>query len=343
MTYYPPSIQLSVTDSDTPLFMRSEPETIQTIAEAAKSFLSLVEFVKEGHDFDNRATTQACSLLQRLMPGHDGRFEANEILFDLVPKHDLSCCGFTESLILLLTSSNEELVKSSLRLLDGVVIGTSPVTLFDILQTGFFNHIPQAFYEQEIHLLPQPKMYLMRIVDWFVFFSHPLQTSRIIQTKQLSIDLFQQTFTGHFFRPIVPFLAFICTNRRRITDSGQSSSFPKLIVQILKFWPFLAETTQFVLSSPITLTFVDSLDFFETDNFTFVILRHVTSNTDAWENERPAIRTKKRHIQAKLVEEGLWDVIDIRMRIRGFVSIEHQHVCLGALLIDMFGGNVPFL
>ncbi|KAK2948134.1 hypothetical protein BLNAU_16934 [Blattamonas nauphoetae] len=77
----------------------------------ADSFQSLVNFVKEGNNLTDQGTSHACRLLRENTPSSEQA--ANQILFSLVPSPDNSCSGFTESMSLLLTSSNSELVKTA--------------------------------------------------------------------------------------------------------------------------------------------------------------------------------------------------------------------------------------
>ncbi|KAK2958170.1 hypothetical protein BLNAU_6874 [Blattamonas nauphoetae] len=51
-----------------PLFVTTEPDTINTIEQATPPFLSLVAFAKEGNHFDDKTAQKACALLRRLKP-----------------------------------------------------------------------------------------------------------------------------------------------------------------------------------------------------------------------------------------------------------------------------------
>ncbi|KAK2961702.1 hypothetical protein BLNAU_3139 [Blattamonas nauphoetae] len=66
------------------LFLRTEPNNITTIEQATLSFMSLVDFIKEGNSLDDNATEQACTLLESIGKA----FDKNQILFELVPSPD---------------------------------------------------------------------------------------------------------------------------------------------------------------------------------------------------------------------------------------------------------------
>ncbi|KAK2942930.1 hypothetical protein BLNAU_22141 [Blattamonas nauphoetae] len=212
-----------------PLFLSTDPKTFQTINEASLSFQSLVDFIKEGHDLNYRATTQACTLLEGISPHYDSEFTSEQVLSELVPTPDGSCSGFTQSIVLLLTSSNEELVNASISLLAGILYRSRTPCRFDFLASGFFSLLPKAFYEQEMHLSDKHGSFLMDTAMWFLFCSRPETSRTICQSKRISTSTFQQTFINKFFHPIEPFLNFVCRNRRDITDSENELKFTLLL------------------------------------------------------------------------------------------------------------------
>ncbi|KAK2946205.1 hypothetical protein BLNAU_18881 [Blattamonas nauphoetae] len=140
------------------------PEKVRTIRQASPLFLSLVAFVREGNNLDHKATRKACALLDKITP-EDYREQAIKATFTkLVPTPDRSSSGLANSLALLLASSNEKLVESTLIFLRQILSVTPEPVLFNFIQSGFFTLLPQTFYEQELHLLPNRELHLMNIV-----------------------------------------------------------------------------------------------------------------------------------------------------------------------------------
>ncbi|KAK2953633.1 putative Dynein axonemal heavy chain 6 [Blattamonas nauphoetae] len=76
----------------TPLFLRTEPANINQVAEASQPFLSLVNFIKKGKNLNEKACRHACSLLKTIAPRNSIFLSATQILFELVPKPNGSCC-----------------------------------------------------------------------------------------------------------------------------------------------------------------------------------------------------------------------------------------------------------
>ncbi|KAK2950645.1 hypothetical protein BLNAU_14451 [Blattamonas nauphoetae] len=323
-----------------PLFPRIEPDTIETVKQASLPFSSLVDFIKKGNILNSKGTEQACGLLQRIV----SVCSVKQILFVLIPTPDHSCSGFTQSIVPLLTSSNEELVKASLSLLQTVAINFSvPTTCFDILATGLLTLLPQSFYKQEIHLFAQHRMYLMRIVISFMSCVSPSSTRVIFQNRQVSADSFKPIFIDNFLHPIQPFLEFISRNRRRITDSGDSHHFSQLLGSLIEYAPFLEEMTQFVLSSSLLMTWTDSLHFIETDVLTSDLLWFLKDGFLTWKMNAPAVQQRGQQILSKLRAEGLSDEIELHVRCTRFDFSEMWYVFLGAQLIHYLDANAPYL
>ncbi|KAK2963794.1 hypothetical protein BLNAU_1363 [Blattamonas nauphoetae] len=339
----------------TPLFLRIEPDTIHTIQQASPPFLSFVNFIKEGNNLDSEETRHACTLLTILTPSSGQKFTSDEILFELIQTGDGSCCGFANSIVTLLSSSNEEIIKSTLSLLKQVVCSRPPTTRFDIIDTKLFALLPQSFYEQDLHLLTHTGLCLMRIVNSNLFMLRPGNTQSICQKRQISVNIFQHTFIDQFFNPIIPFLNFICNGRRRIknsnisndssgsSDLNDSSDFSDLLGTIVDFSPFLKETTQYILSSPLALALTDCFHFYETDEAITILFERLMRGVGAWPREGQDVRKRWQRILVKLDDEGFSDEIELHFRCGGWTFTERGRVLIGARLIHMLGGNTRFM
>ncbi|KAK2941305.1 hypothetical protein BLNAU_23400 [Blattamonas nauphoetae] len=272
----------------TPLFLITNPETIETIEEASQNFLSLVTFISKGNHLDDNGTEQACALLATLSQ----KFPPHDIFLELVPRLDGSCSGFTESILPLITSSNEALANSSLQFLDFSLTCEWTSTRLNFLMTGFFQHLPREFYLQRIHVVGEHGLPLMRIVSSYMFCAHPGVLKTITGESQNSMDAFHQIFMEKFFRPVQPFLEFIFTKRHEIKNSEQSPTFSDLLTTLLATSPHLEEMTQFVLSSSFTLAYTDSIYFFKTHRLDIELLRGLKVDIDAWRKEGPAVQKR---------------------------------------------------
>ncbi|KAK2953593.1 hypothetical protein BLNAU_11457 [Blattamonas nauphoetae] len=305
--------------------------------------MSLVDFIKEGNTLDETGTQHACALLERIIHQFGSSFSSDQILFELAPKPDGSCSGFAESIVLLLRSSNEELVKSTLSLLNGIMIDASYATRFDFIATGFFVLLPKSFYEHDMHLLTRQSFFLMRIVKWFVSCSEPSSTRSLCQERNISLATFEQTFMDKYFHPIHPFLESICTKRHQIEDCEDSYYFSELIATLLTHAPFLDQMTQSVLSSPLAVAFADSLAFFETHIISHTLIYCVLDGIRGSSIGGRAFRKRCNLVVAQLREESLDDEIELHLQKDESDFMADRYVFVEATLLHTLGGNVPFL
>ncbi|KAK2955662.1 hypothetical protein BLNAU_9352 [Blattamonas nauphoetae] len=327
----------------TPLFLRIDPDIIGRVYDRSDVFLSLVGFVKEGNDLDDKATKQACAVLRAYTPkDEETNMDASCVLYDLVPTDPDSCSGFTKSILPLLASCNEKLIKATLKLLSRVLLEATADELFSFIASGFFSLLPKAFYEQEMHLLTQPRLYLMQIVNSFHHLSHVDTTSRICESKSISRDSFKEIFITKYLDPIKPFLEFICNNRRRIIDSPNSTRFSLYLGQILKFSVRLEVAKEFELLSSFALTYTDCLPHFETDFVIVYLLESVIYGIRYWRKGGPAGQKLIKQMLLKLGKEGVSDEIELQVRYSRFHIFLKRDVFFGDHLMHCLGGNVPF-
>ncbi|KAK2942556.1 putative D-isomer specific 2-hydroxyacid dehydrogenase, NAD binding domain containing protein [Blattamonas nauphoetae] len=295
-----------------PYFLRTDPESIKAINEASRSYLSLVDFIKEGNKLSDKGTRQACALLHRIENPFSRPLTAEQLFSQLVPTRDGSCSGFTNSMITLLTSSNEELIQSTLSLLSHVVgmFDLGPIN-FDFLASGFFSLLPQAFYEQDMHL----------------------SNRRVCQPRHISKSTYQRTFMDKFFHPIEPFLDFVCRNRRDIADSDYTWTFSYLLESIVDYSTFQVQMTQFLLSSLLALTLTDFLLFIETDKSVGSLLWGLKNVFREWKREHPAVRKRGQQILSKLREEGISDEFELYLQNSRFTFFQDEYIFIGARVI----------
>ncbi|KAK2950643.1 hypothetical protein BLNAU_14449 [Blattamonas nauphoetae] len=330
------SSQVSTNQLNFPLFLCTRPEDVKTLDQLTTLLLSLVTDFGDGYDFGTQGSIQARALLRRLLPIFR-TVEAKRSHLE-----DGSFSRLTESLVSLLNCSNKDLVQTTLYCLSGICCDLDRFVLFDFVEAELISLLPQEFFLQEMHLCIQPELSLMNTLIWFTRCVRPEHSREICDYRQLSMDTFNRIFTDKFFRPIKPFLDFVCHNRRRIADTWSSHRFPWLLGVIIGSSPFLEQMTLFVLSSPIVFAFMDSLIFFESDKMTHSLLQTFMDDIIHWQAEDPAVQQREKLIMAKLREEGLADEIELRFRFHWFDFGRGSEVFLGAQVMHCLGGNVPF-
>ncbi|KAK2955125.1 hypothetical protein BLNAU_9854 [Blattamonas nauphoetae] len=267
-------------------FLLNKHSHIKSLDNASKYYLSLACFIEELHYLDGSMTYYACRFLRYLIPAYWNEFSPDDILYELVPVHDGSCSGFAESIVILLTSSNEDLVKAALELLDGLVCSADPANHFDLLATGLFDSLPESLYEEYMNYLQAPNKSLMNIVT--------------------------MTFIDYFLEPIKPFLEIIFTFRRQFEGENEALIFSNFLAATVEFSLIQEQKTQPVLSSSsFALAYTDSLALFDASKINSTLLHGASDCVrPSWE-EYPAVLKRGRRVFAKLREEGFSDEIEL--------------------------------
>ncbi|KAK2963547.1 hypothetical protein BLNAU_1590 [Blattamonas nauphoetae] len=155
--------------------------------------MALVAFVKEGNKLDDKATEQACKVLYTFWPGRGRRDSYPHYLIDSIPTFDGSCPDFIESIMLLLTSSNEKLIKTTLSVLEAILRRASPIVQLSFLGTGSIKLLQQALFEQERFISPSPEFHLMKIVKILISDLHPRAYRTICEEGPMPKTIYQQT------------------------------------------------------------------------------------------------------------------------------------------------------
>ncbi|KAK2944397.1 hypothetical protein BLNAU_20699 [Blattamonas nauphoetae] len=302
------------------LFLKFNPNKILPIKQTSRFFLSLVACLKNRSELDDAATQKACALLEWIESHYFVSLPANQILFELAPTPDGSCTGFVESLVLLLTSSNEAIILSTLSFLTHFARYLSGCEYISFMMSGFFEFLPNAFYFHEIHLTPHPNYFLMNIVGLFLVNMPKGRRIVLYGPHQLTGAAFNQIMTDHFLRPIQPFLTFIFQQRHRFEDTDASTDFAWLLGVLATHFPFVAPMTQLGLSSSFALTYTDSLIFFETDRITLMFINWILPAMKKWPKSDPAVWNRGRQILAQLKEEGISDEIELHVLRQPYIS-----------------------
>ncbi|KAK2954354.1 hypothetical protein BLNAU_10686 [Blattamonas nauphoetae] len=295
-----------------PDFLLGKYKHRKSFGQASRYYQSLICFVKERNSlYLTDVTSYACRFLWCLSPDSWYQCSPDDILYKLVPTSDGSCSGFVESIVVLLTTNDDDLVKAALKLLRDLWSNTSPATHFDILASGLFALLPEYFYEEQLLDSQAPNN-----SD-----SSPDSTCEICEKRNISVESFHQTFVDYFLEPIEPFLEIIFTFRREFEYEKQVLIFSNLITKILESSPHMEQMTEYILSSSsFALAYTDSLAFFESHTVTVALLDHVLDDVCSWLEEYPTVQKRERQILAKLREEGLSDEIELFCILSGSLS-----------------------
>ncbi|KAK2947769.1 hypothetical protein BLNAU_11413 [Blattamonas nauphoetae] len=327
-------------DNSPPSFLLTKAEDVNTLDDLIPLFHSLVRDSEEGHKFNKPASKQLRALLRRIDPICRMYSAYDEYDFKTVGSTVSSFNPFIESIVSLLTCSNKDLVQSTISCLSECCVEIDISILFKFMDSGLLSLLPKEFYLPDVDLLTKPRKFLIDLVNWFLYCFHPDNILKIRFECEISLKTFQNIFIDKFFRPIEPFLDFICRNRRRIEKWTNPDGFANLIGALVVHSPMLHQMTKIVLSSSVPCVFSDCLAFFESNEMIKLLIRSVMNGFKAWREEDPVVLQRGLQMVTKLNDEGFSDEIELHIRCRGYGVNSSRFVLVGARLIDLLGGNL---
>ncbi|KAK2955496.1 hypothetical protein BLNAU_9543 [Blattamonas nauphoetae] len=152
----------------------------------------------------------------------------------------------------------------------------------------------------------------------------------------------QEIYITNFFHPIEPFLEFAFHNRRRITEERGQSHIASLLGTLLRYTPFMGQTTQFMVSSSFALAFTDYLHFWEADFPTGQHLQNLMNAIGVWKKEDVVIQKRGHQILIKLCEEGFEDEMELPFSFSGLTLAGRRTASVQTWVMSQMGGNTPF-
>ncbi|KAK2958973.1 hypothetical protein BLNAU_5989 [Blattamonas nauphoetae] len=312
-------------DNSPPSFLLTKADDVNTLDDLIPLFHSLVRYSEEGHKFNKPASKQLRALLRRIDPICRMYSAYDEYDFKTVGSTVSSFNPFIESIVSLLTCSNKDLVQSTISCLSECCVEIDISILFKFMDSGLLSLLPKEFYLPDVHLLTKPRKFLIDLVNWFVYSFHPDNILKIRFECEISLKTFQTIFIDKFFRPIEPFLDFICRNRRRIEKWTNPDGFANLIGTLVVHSPMLHQMTKIMLSSSVPCVFSDCLAFFESNEMIKLLIRSVMNGFKAWREEDPVVLQRGLQMVTKLNDEGFSDEIELHIRCRGY-GVNSSHV-----------------
>ncbi|KAK2957814.1 hypothetical protein BLNAU_7248 [Blattamonas nauphoetae] len=147
-----------------------------------------------------------------------------------------------------------------------------------------------------------------------------------------------------FQKVVIPssqFVTFLISNRYSLKD-GSLNYFMSLLDKFIQICPFHDPTLEFVLASPIAMTFSSSLSFVEEDGDLWNFLTKIHDSLLIWKKEGPEVaQSGKRMLQA-LISEGSEDSLEQKMKHEESGENGRDVVQACHVISKLLGSNVEF-
>ncbi|KAK2957744.1 hypothetical protein BLNAU_7178 [Blattamonas nauphoetae] len=274
-------------------------------------FNSLVTLVKTEYTFDDPLQDKAIRFLKSLEPMWGRQDQANQLVTDLVPSSAGSHSGFVESISTLLSAPHSTVVAAALSFLHKTA-GCPPMQdLWSLLESDLLTTVLATV---QPHTLPiSGNETIIDNLIWIIFNCINLALPYNLRNLDITTSIDKYSHREMIFQKVVipssQFVTFLISNRYNL-NGDLFRSFINLLSVLLRIGPFHRPTLEYVLASPIAMTFSSTLLSIEDENCLWSALFNIALSLEEWNQDGPdRVKCKKWMIQA-LFSESFEDTLE---------------------------------
>ncbi|KAK2948966.1 hypothetical protein BLNAU_16072 [Blattamonas nauphoetae] len=350
-----PFVDFDENDTFVPHFPSTDPLLITNIRRAGLIFLSLSDFVEEGHSFDDESLKKAILCLRIIcniqnMNDEKDRFTIShhELLRHIVPPTLDRTKLFLERVRILLSSPNATFIGSVLKLLEALLPRDEPGEAQAFWNSNIFSHlrISDADYE---HISCTALISFLSFLSLQSF--HLTNISIHTNHEAPPSDESAEKLLTEMLVPLKPLFLTLYRKRFQTENVIDNIRCPCVCLALLRdpfvTWKFHEATLHFVRSLPICLTILSVLIDHDKNREISNSLRHILC-TFAPHSTVSSMRREKM-LLTDMSSEGLDDEIELfvwtsERRLGIFETFTHIPVSsIACDLLRSLGGNSRFL
>ncbi|KAK2952977.1 hypothetical protein BLNAU_11966 [Blattamonas nauphoetae] len=308
-----PSSQLPFSTDFSP-FLNWNEEEIETESEKAVVFRSLVATVKLQSALDDSLEAKTVKFLESV----DAKDEdsADAFLASLASMSDNSPTDFVQSIVVLISSTNQAITTTAMEMLDSLIWNCSKRIRLSLVKADLIPRLINTLNPLSLSFAEAVDIHtdLMRIIFNSLWLASPDGLSLLeIEYDDEQQDV-QETILKQVVAPSEKHICHLCVNRYSIIDGDQSASFLRLLARLLEISSSYQPTMEFVLHMPVFLTIPSCLTFFEKDSSIWTFLDVLIDIQRECDEEMREERQMWKKIQRMLRMEGIEDAIEEKLR-----------------------------
>ncbi|KAK2943464.1 hypothetical protein BLNAU_21647 [Blattamonas nauphoetae] len=303
----------------------------------------LVELVNTIRPIDKALADRAARLLPESDWGFDAFALARNVLTALVPSSIGSPSPFHDSFFTLLASPHPTVVTSTITFLHAIAQFSTTASKRLLVESDMISNV---FATIQPHTLSLPERRniihgLVRITNYCVYLAFPSSLIDIGLTAAVDEFNHREMIFQKVVLPSSPIVAFLISNRS-ILNRDFLDSFVSLLCTHVRISPYHHPTLEYVLASPIAMSFSSCLSIVEIDHALWMNLDNINRSLGEWMREGPeVVKSGKRMMQA-LFSEGFKSAIEqmLKQDENGVYGEELVKECHS--LSQKLGSNVDF-
>ncbi|KAK2960131.1 hypothetical protein BLNAU_5014 [Blattamonas nauphoetae] len=274
---------------------------------------SLVTLVKAEYPFDDALQDRAVRFMKSLEPKWGRQDQAKQLVTDLVPSSAGSDSGFLESILTLLSSPNTTVVAAALSFIRETTNKTVALQ-FRFVASDIISNVFTTVQPHTLPITGSEDIFnnLNMLINCCLNLATPYFVRELGITEAINAFNHREMIFQKVVLPSSHFVTFLSSNQHFF--NGQLFDlFMDLLYALLRISPFHRPTLEFVLASPIAMTFSSCLSFIEDEFNISVTLKNINDSLFEWKNEGPEVIRNVKLIVRALISEGFEDTLEQKM------------------------------
>ncbi|KAK2958837.1 hypothetical protein BLNAU_6086 [Blattamonas nauphoetae] len=323
-------------------FLHFDPNSDLTIEHKSALYRDLVSLIRDNFDFDDALQNKTVSFLKALEPQPFQRSIADRLITQLVPTSDGSPAAFIDSFCVLLSSLHSTIVAATLSFLQATFSFSTEAHRVLLLQTDFVAKLIAKLQPQSLPLSGNEASFT--VLNTILLVSMRLMNSstlRILGNAGPS-DLHNRCnlIFQRVLQPSSQYLSFLCRNHYLLTSRFHTFRFAVLVDTLLEISPYHRPTLDFVLASPIVMTWSSCVSFDEHFLHFYDSLAHICSSLEEWKKQDPVVGQSRQRMTRALCSEGFEDTIEHFLVHNTFDEDSQALVGFCCSILRFLGSNV---
>ncbi|KAK2941924.1 hypothetical protein BLNAU_23160 [Blattamonas nauphoetae] len=322
-------------------FLEFDPISELSFKDQSKIYCSLIALVKAEHPFDNILQDRAAQFLKSLEPDWNQEIYVDLLVTELVPSSAGSHSGFVDSILTLLSSPHSTVVAAAMSLMMGTTKEASSAIRCCFVESDIVTKVIATLQPHTMPISGNRAIFSMlaQIICHDISLAEPYYLNGLHITA--AVDRFnrREMIFQKVVLPSSQFVTFLIS-KRNVLIGDLFRSFMILLDRFIEIGPFHRPTLEFILASPIVMTFSSCLSFIGKEKLLDETLGNIRVSTFKWKKEgTEVVQSGKRMLQA-LFSEGFEDTLEQKMKHNKSGIYSHNVVTYCSLNSQKLGSNV---
>ncbi|KAK2952938.1 hypothetical protein BLNAU_12114 [Blattamonas nauphoetae] len=304
----------SCNSTETSIERTSSEGQLLSVSKKAEVFQSLIATMKSQPVFDDTLETKGKEFLKSLY--WDTKESTATFLSSFGETRDESLTGFVQSIMVLVSSPKQTLIKAAMEMLADLVTSCHVNVRLALAKTDLIPQLITTLNPQSITFAETLDIHtsLMTTILNSVRLATPSGLEQLGIKDRNEEQTVHETVLKQVLVPSEKYIWHLCVNRLSIIEGEQSSYFLILLTEILEISPYYQPTMDCVLHMPIFLAIPSCLTFFEHDPAISTFLSLMINAQWQWKRKSDEMRQTGKPVDRMLRMEGFEDVIEEKLQ-----------------------------